>query len=65
MLIDKNEFGESSIRRAHKSENPVRKNSSLEKEYRKKNLGCFQKVKMGWQPNQFGFFWVSLWQKTF
>ncbi len=43
MLIDKNEFGESSIRRAHSSESPIRTDTSLEKEYRKGKFGGISK----------------------
>lgn len=39
LLVEKNEFGESSIRRAHRADNPIRLDSSIEKEYRKGKLG--------------------------
>ena len=39
VIVEKNEWGESAIRRAHTTENPVRIGKSLEKEYRKGKLG--------------------------
>lgn len=38
-LVEKNKFGESSIRRLHTKESPVRIDTSIEKDYRKGDLG--------------------------
>lgn len=38
-LVEKNRFGESSLRRLHSKETPVRIDTSIEKEYRKGELG--------------------------
>lgn len=43
VVVDKNEWGESTIRRAHTVENPIRIGKSLEKEYRKGKLGGHSK----------------------
>lgn len=43
VFIEKNEFGESSIKKAHSSENPIRIDSSIEKEYRKGKIGGVSK----------------------
>lgn len=39
ILVEKNEFGESNIKRLHTKETPIRVDTSIEKEYRKANLG--------------------------
>jgi AAA15 family ATPase/GTPase len=43
ILVEKNEFGESTIRRAHSADNPIRLDTSIEKEYRKGKLGGVSK----------------------
>jgi uncharacterized protein len=43
MLVDKDEFGESSIHKAHSSKNPIRGDTSIEKEYRKGKIGGVSK----------------------
>lgn len=43
MLIEKNEFGESTIKKAHSADNPIRLDASIEKEYRKGKLGGVSK----------------------
>ncbi|HXB43080.1 MAG TPA: ATP-binding protein [Puia sp.] len=39
VVIEKNQFGESTIQRMHSSKKPIRIGKSMEKEYRKGNLG--------------------------
>ena len=39
VIVEKNDFGESSIKRVHSVKNPVRIGKSLEKEYRKGKFG--------------------------
>jgi uncharacterized protein len=53
MMIDKDEFGESSIHKAHSSKNPLRSDTSIEKEYRKGKIGGVSKKikKDNNQPN--------------
>lgn len=47
-LIEKNDFGESSLRRAHTKETPIRIDSSLEKDYRKGAIGGISKKVKGY-----------------
>lgn len=48
MLVDKDEFGESTIRKAHSSKSPLRSDTSIEKEYRKGKMGgVSEKIKKG------------------
>lgn len=54
VVVEKNEWGESSIARAHTVENPVRIGKSLEKEYKKGNLGGIsKKIKRDLGPTLF------------
>ena len=43
ILVEKNEFGESSLEKAHTSDKPIRIDASIEKEYRKGKLGGVSK----------------------
>lgn len=43
IIVEKNEFGESSIRKLHTKESPVRIDTSIEKDYRIGNLGGISK----------------------
>jgi uncharacterized protein len=43
MLVDKDEFGESTIRKAHSSKNSLRSDTSIEKEYRRGKIGGVSK----------------------
>jgi AAA15 family ATPase/GTPase len=54
VMIDKNEWGESSISRAHRTDKPIRIDKSLEKEYKKGNLGGIsKKIKKDLGPTLF------------
>ena len=54
IVVEKNEFGESSLRRAHASDNPIRIDSSIEREYSKGKLGGVSK-KLRKDNNQTSF----------
>jgi AAA15 family ATPase/GTPase len=43
VIVEKNQWGESRLKRAHTSDSPIRIGKSLEKEYRKGNLGGVSK----------------------
>lgn len=54
LLVEKNTYGESSIRRIHTKETPVRIDTSIEKEYRKGELGgVSKKIKKQQPPSLF------------
>ncbi len=53
-FIEKNEFGESELQKAHSSKNPIRIDSSIEKDYRKGKLGGVSK-KLKKDGNQSSF----------
>jgi len=54
VMVDKNEWGESSIFRAHRTDKPIRIDKSIEKEYKKGNLGGIsKKIKKDLGPTLF------------
>ena len=54
VIVEKNEWGESSVFRSHTVENPIKIGKSLEKEYRKGNLGgVSKKIKKNLGPSLF------------
>ncbi len=55
LLIEKNEYGESSLRPMHTKKTPIRIDASIEKDYRKGKLGGVSK-KMRNNPNQQSLF---------
>jgi AAA15 family ATPase/GTPase len=56
LFVEKNEFGESSIRRMHTKKTPVRIDASIEKDYRKGKLGGVSKKLRNTDPNQQSLF---------
>jgi len=42
-FVEKNIYGESSLRKAHSAQNPIRIDTTVEKEYRKGKLGGISK----------------------
>jgi hypothetical protein len=55
-FIEKNEFGESSLQKAHSAKNPIRIDSSIEKDYRKGKLGgVSKKIKQGENQSKLDF----------
>jgi AAA15 family ATPase/GTPase len=55
VLVEKNQFGESSLRRLHSKETPIRIDTSIEKEYRKGELGGVSDKLKNTNPNLFDF----------
>lgn len=54
VIVEKNEWGESSVLRAHSVDNPIRVGKSIAKEYRKGNLGGISKrIKKNLGPSLF------------
>ncbi len=54
-FAEKNEFGESAIRRMHTAQTPVRRDSSVEKEYLSGKLGGVPKMKGCGQQGEIKF----------
>jgi AAA15 family ATPase/GTPase len=54
VIVEKNDFGESTICRAHTAQKPLKIGKSLEREYRKGNLGgVSKKIKKDSGPTLF------------
>lgn len=56
LFVEKNEFGESSVRPMHTKKTPVRIDASIEKDYRKGKLGGVSKKLRNVDPNQQSLF---------
>ena len=56
LFVEKNEFGESSLKPMHTKETPVRIDASIEKDYRKGKLGGVSKKMRNINPNQTSLF---------
>ncbi len=54
VIVEKNEWGESTIKRAHTKDNPIKIGKSLEREYRRGNIGgVSKKIKKDLGPTLF------------
>lgn len=56
LFVEKNEFGESSLRPMHTNKTPIRIDASIEKDYRKGKLGGVSKKMRNIDPNQKSLF---------
>lgn len=53
VVVEKNEYGESSLRRMHSTKQPIRIDKSIEKEYREGNLGGISEKLKNYPPSLF------------